>query len=262
MKKTLFHIAAMDCPSEERMIRMKLDSLPFIHHIETDFSQKILTILHDGKPDEIEKSIHELNLGATLIESIDHTGTYLDENIKQSRVLKAVLFINLGFFITEMISGLLSRSMGLVADSLDMLADTLVYGMSLWVVGSTVRKKKRVALLSGYLQLILAFAGLTEVIRRFIIPDQPPESWTMVIISILALAGNSICLVLLSKTGSKEAHIRASMIFTSNDVIVNMGVIAAGFLVYFTGSALPDLLTGMIVFILVIRGALRILKLG
>jgi Co/Zn/Cd efflux system component len=62
--------------------------------------------------------------------------------------------------------------------------------------------------------------------------------------------------------GKEEAHMKASLIFTSNDVIINLGVIAAGFLVNLLNSNKPDLIIGTIVFIIVIRGAIRILKIG
>ncbi len=55
---------------------------------------------------------------------------------------------------------------------------------------------------------------------------------------------------------------QASMIFTSNDIIINTGVIVAGLLVHWTHSNLPDLLIGLIVFLLVMRGARSILQLG
>ncbi len=84
----------------------------------------------------------------------------------------------------------------------------------------------------------------------------------MIIVSIFALIANAICLYLLQKSKSKEAHMKASMIFTSNDVIINLGVILAGLLVNWLDSNKPDLIIGSIVFILVIQGALRILKLG
>ena len=70
------------------------------------------------------------------------------------------MIINFAFFIIEITTGFISKSMGLVADSLDMLADALVYGLSLWAVGSTVLRKKKVARLSGYFQLALALIGL------------------------------------------------------------------------------------------------------
>jgi Co/Zn/Cd efflux system component len=55
---------------------------------------------------------------------------------------------------------------------------------------------------------------------------------------------------------------QASMIFTSNDVIVNIGVIIAGLLVLLTDSNYPDLIVGIIIFGIVARGSMRILKLG
>ncbi|MBZ4676233.1 MAG: cation transporter, partial [Anaerophaga sp.] len=151
---------------------------------------------------------------------------------------------------------------GLVADSLDMLADALVYGLSLWAVGSTVIRKKKVAKLSGYFQLALALSGLSEVIRRFISFVEVPDFQTMIIVSVLALIANSVCLYLLQRSKSNEAHMKATMIFTSNDIIINTGVIVAGVLVLMTQSKYPDLIIGAIVFLIVVRGAFRILKLG
>jgi Co/Zn/Cd efflux system component len=84
----------------------------------------------------------------------------------------------------------------------------------------------------------------------------------MIIVSILALIANSVCLYLLQKSKSEEAHMKATMIFTSNDIIINTGVIAAGVLVLLTQSKYPDLIIGAIVFLIVVRGAFRILKLG
>ena len=84
----------------------------------------------------------------------------------------------------------------------------------------------------------------------------------MIIVSVFALIANGICLYLLQKSKSQEAHMRASMIFTSNDIIINLGVITAGVLVNWLHSGIPDLIIGIIVFGLVIQGAFRILKLS
>ena len=152
--------------------------------------------------------------------------------------------------------------MGLVADSLDMLADSFVYLLALFAVGKAIERKKNVAKISGYFQLILAILGLTEVLRRFFVKTEVPEFQMMMLISFLALLGNAACLYLLQKSKSKEAHIQASVIFTNNDVIINLGVIIAGVLVYFTHSKMPDLAIGTLIFILVTRGAFSILKLS
>lgn len=161
-----------------------------------------------------------------------------------------------------MLTGFIADSMGLVADSLDMLADSIVYGLSLYAVGGTVSRKKAIAKAAGYFQLALAILGFAEVIRRFVGYGETPDFHLMIIISIIALAGNAICLYLLQKSESQEAHMKASMIFTSTDVIVNLGVIVAGAIVYLTDSKLPDLIVGAIVFALVGRGAYKILQLS
>jgi len=263
MQKSTFHISQMDCPSEESLIRMKLDELAEIKKLEFDLENRKLTVFHSGKIDEAKSRIFGLNLGAELIKTED-TEAVIDsfDDQSQRKLLWSVLIINLAFFVIEMTTGFIFGSMGLVADSLDMLADAIVYGLSLWAVGSAVSRKKQVARLAGYFQLALAILGIVEVIRRFIGFEQLPDFRIMIIVSFFALIANAVCLFLLQKSKSKEAHMKASMIFTSNDIIINSGVILAGVLVLLTNSKYPDLIVGSLVFLVVVRGAIRILKLG
>ncbi|MBU2554828.1 MAG: cation diffusion facilitator family transporter [Bacteroidetes bacterium] len=263
MKKSTFYISKMDCPSEESLIRMKLEGLSAIKGLVFDIENRKLTVFHSEENEEIEQHLKELNLGTEHKETIVvQQNEFKDDSSVQSKLLWTVLIINFAFFIIEITTGFISKSMGLVADSLDMLADAFVYGLSLWAVGSTVIRKKKVARMSGYFQLALALLGLSEVIRRFISFEEVPDFQTMIIVSILALIANSVCLYLLQKSKSEEAHMKATMIFTSNDIIINTGVIAAGVLVLLTQSKYPDLIIGAIVFLIVVRGAFRILKLG
>src|SRR5690606_27231211 len=153
-----------------------------------------------GEIDQIEKSVIELNLGGKKISTEQTDRTEFKENENQKKLLWIVLVINFAFFIIEMSTGLISRSMGLVADSLDMLADSFVYGISLFAVGGTVIKKKRIARIAGYFQITLAILGFLEVLRRFFGNEQLPDFSTMIVISILALIANSICLYLLQKS--------------------------------------------------------------
>ncbi len=263
MEKSEFLVRKMDCPSEESMIRMKLDNIQEIKSLDFDIPNRKLTVYHVGNLRGIEKSIDDLNFNSSLLksESVESV-SFVDSSKEQSKLLWTVLLINFIFFLVEIISGFLSRSMGLVSDSLDMLADALVYGLSLYAVGSAVSKKKNVAKISGYFQLVLALFGFAEVVRRFFGYEQVPDFGTMIIISVLALLANVICLYLLQKSNDKEAHMQASMIFTSNDIVINLGVIAAGFLVYILNSKYPDLIIGTAVFIIVARGAFRILNLA
>ena len=254
----------MDCPSEENMIRMKLDGLEVIKKLEFDIENRNLTVYHSENDDEILSRLEALNFGAKLSnsETIEESVLALEDSNVQSKLLWSVLIINFVFFLIEMTTGVISKSMGLVADSLDMLADSFVYGLSLWAVGSSVLRKKKVARWSGYFQLSLALLGIIEVVRRFIGSEEMPDYRIMIGVSIFALIANAACLVLLQRSKSNEAHMKASMIFTSNDVIINGGVILAGVLVLLTQSKYPDLIIGSMVFMIVVRGAIRILKLG
>ena len=252
----------MDCPSEENLIRMKLQDVDVIKALHFNIPKRRLDVIHEGKVAQIVSAIDELKLGSTLIstgEIVDYTK---ENDSSQRKSLWIVLFINFLFFIIEMTTGIISKSMGLVADSLDMLADSIVYGLSLIAVGGTILLKKRIASVAGYFQMSLAVLGFAEVLRRFIGVEQIPDFKMMIFISLFALLANIICLVILQRAKSNEAHMRASMIFTSNDIIINLGVILAGLLVLWLDSSMPDLIIGAIVFIIVVQGALRILKLG
>ncbi|MCX2718657.1 cation transporter [Lentiprolixibacter aurantiacus] len=263
MEKSTFEIPKMDCPSEETLIRMNLQGISGIANLNFDIPNRKLTVFHSGPIDQIEKSIRELDLGGRIISTEKTDQINFKENKNQKKLLRTVLTINFTFFLIEITTGLISKSMGLVADSLDMLADSFVYGISLLAVGGTLTRKKRIAKLAGYFQITLAILGFIEVLRRFFGVEKLPDFSTMIIVSVFALAANGICLYLLQKSKSKEeAHMKASMIFTSNDVIINLGVITAGILVNWLNSNKPDLIIGTIVFILVIQGAIRILKLG
>lgn len=264
MHKAIFKIEKMDCPSEENLIRLKLNNIDHIISQKYDLESRTLTIIHSNDIAKIASAINELGLGSTLLENtvVEYTQALNEEDGKQRKALWIVLAINFLFFVVEMTSGLISKSMGLVADSLDMLADALVYGLSLFAVGAAIARKKRVALISGYFQILLAILGIVEVVKRFVGIEEVPDFQTMIGISILALIANSICLFILQRTKSKDAHIQASLIFSSNDVIINAGVILAGIIVWWTNSNIPDLIIGSIVFAIVIRGAIRILQIA
>ncbi len=263
MQKTRFKISKMDCPSEEQMIRMKLGDLSNIQSLDFDIPNRQLTVYHTGGYDLIFQRLDNLKFDTSLIDSeSEENFVQINNHAQERKLLWQVLAINFLFFVIEIIMGFIANSMGLVADSLDMLADSIVYSLALFAVGGTLSHKKNIAKSAGYFQLLLTALGFAEVIRRFIGLEPVPTFQTMVIISTLALIGNTICLYLLQKSKSKEAHMQASMIFTSNDIIVNLGVILAGGLVYLTNSKYPDLIVGVIVFVIVGQGAVKILKLS
>ncbi|MGU0649081.1 cation transporter [Pseudomonas aeruginosa] len=264
---SVYAVPKMDCPSEERMIRLALNGFDEIRTLSFDLSNRRLEVVHDGETEPITAKLATLGLGASLQETViaDPETIKAAESsavsaTQESGTLRVLLGINAIMFVVEMTAGLIAQSTGLIADSLDMFADAAVYGLALYAVGRSAKMQVRAAHLAGVLQLILAIGVLVEVVRRFVFGSEP-ESLMMMAIAFVALIANTGCLLLISKHREGGAHMKASWIFSANDVVINMGVIAAGALVAWTGSSYPDLIIGTIVGLIVLNGARRILAL-
>lgn len=180
-------------------------------------------------------------------------------NRQERHTLWIVLGINAFMFIFEMALGVIGESTGLVADSLDMFADASVYAISLYAVGRSAGIKIKAAKVSGGLQIFLALLVVFDVIRKCIMGSEPISALMMGVGGI-ALMANTACLMLIAKHRDGGIHMRASLIFSANDVIANTGVILSGLLVWVLGSRYPDLIIGSVIAGIVMRGGLRILK--
>jgi len=180
-------------------------------------------------------------------------------NKEQRSILWVLLAINAAMFFVEFAAGVLAQSTGLIGDSLDMFADSTVYAIALFAVGRSQLAKANAAMTSGIFQILLALLVLADVVRRFILGSDP-LSVVMIAIGTLALAANVIALVIIWSHREGEIHMRASWIFSQNDVIVNLGVILGGVLVYILSSRIPDLVIGGLVSIIVFRGGVRIIR--
>lgn len=257
-----FVIPKMDCSAEEQMVRMALTSMSEVKGLAFDLPNRKLKVFHNDGLNEITSKLEALGFGAKLESTVASVGEIPEkiDSPEQAKVLKILLAINAALFVIEFISGLIAASTGLIADSLDMFADAAVYGIALYAVGKAAKYQVKAAHFAGWIQLFLAITVIVDVIRRFILGSEP-ESLLMIVIGFLALIANVACLYLISGHKDGGAHMKASWIFSANDVIVNLGVIIAGFLVALTGSAYPDLIIGIIVSLFVLNGARKILAL-
>lgn len=262
MKESVYDVPKMDCPSEERMIRLALDDVPAVRGITCDLEGRVVRVQHDGDLDMITSRLAALGLGATYRETIATTAdpAPAPDSATEARTLRLLLAINAVMFVGEMAAAWFARSAGLLADSLDMFADAAVYGLALYAVGRSARAKVRTAHAAGWLQAALAIGAMLEVVRRFVRGSEP-EPPLMIAVAAVALVANVACLWLVSRHREGGAHMRASVIFSANDVIANAGVIAAGVLVALTGSRYPDLVVGAAIAVVVLLGARRILRL-
>ena len=183
----------------------------------------------------------------------------LVERAEQRRVLVIVLAINAAMFLLEFSVGAIAGSAALMADSVDMMGDALVYGVSIYALERSHRWKAGVAMAKGVFILGFGCAVIADIIIK-LQSGLPPSSTPMVVMGILALVANLICLRLLWRFRSLDVNMASTFECSRNDVISNLGVLAAAVLVTLTHSAWPDLLAGAIIATTFLRSALRVIR--
>ncbi len=178
---------------------------------------------------------------------------------KHRKALILVLAINAVLFIVEAIAGFLAHSTALLADSLDMFGDSLVYGFSLYVLWRSAESKAMAAMLKGAIMAAFGIGVLLEAIHKMVV-GVVPVAETMGIIGMLVLLGNGVCFLLLFQHRSDDLNMRSTWLCSRNDIIANAAVLlAAGGVAYFN-SLWPDVVVGLVIAVLFLRTAFDVLR--
>lgn len=188
----------------------------------------------------------------------DDEGSLGARNAAERRTIRWVLAINATQVLFAGAVGIVADSTGLLGAALDNVADAVVYAVSLYAVGRTIVAKARAASLSGVLLITFALGLFGEVVRRFVLGSEP-IGLAMIITAIANAATNLLNLRLLRSHRESGVHLKASWIFTTNDMLANAGIVASGVAVIIFKSPLPDLLIGLAVVAIVIKGGWDIL---
>ncbi|MBI5430140.1 MAG: cation transporter [Nitrosomonadales bacterium] len=178
---------------------------------------------------------------------------------RQSATLRIVLAINAVMFVVELTAGLIGHSVSLVADSLDMLGDALVYGFSLYVVARGATMKARAALLKGIIMAGFGLFVLGQVIYRIVYPQLPVYE-TIGAIGLLALAANGACFYLLWRHRADDINMSSVWLCSRNDIIANISVLFAAVGVWLAHSGWPDIVVGLALAALFLRSAEHVLR--
>lgn len=177
---------------------------------------------------------------------------------RQRRVLVWVLLINAVMFVVEASAGWIAHSSALLADSLDMLGDSIAYGFSLYVINRGPRWTAISALLKGSIMALFGLFVLSEVISKLIWPAVPVAG-TIGLIGMLALLANVICLLLLTRHRSDDINMHSVWLCSRNDIISNVGVLIAAAGVAITQQGWPDIIIGLVIATLFLRSAIQVL---
>ncbi|HVF62864.1 MAG TPA: cation transporter [Casimicrobiaceae bacterium] len=173
---------------------------------------------------------------------------------RQSSTLRIVLAINAVMFVVEFASGVVAGSLALLADSLDMLGDALVYGFSLYVVGLGLVWKMRAARIKAAVMAAFGLLVLGQIVYRLIHPGLPSAE-TMSVVAVVALVANGICFALLVRHRSEDINMRSVWLCSRNDLVANVAVLIAAVGVALAASPWPDVVAGALICALFLRSS-------
>jgi Co/Zn/Cd efflux system component len=181
--------------------------------------------------------------------------------VKQRRVLVAVLAINAVTFLVMTAAALQSRSTSLLSGGLDNFGDAATYALGIAVVAANSKAKARVALFKGALILAAALAVAVQIGWRLANPTIPLFE-TIGAIGLVNLGANLICLRLLTPYRHGDVNMSSAWECSRNDVGEGIAVLVAAFGVWVFGAGWPDLLIGSALLLIFLRSALRVLRAG
>ena len=179
--------------------------------------------------------------------------------VRQGHVLVVVLVANASMFCVEFVAGHLAGSTALVADSLDMLGDSLVYGFSLFVLHRSLGWRARAALVKGVIMAAFGVGVLLEVAFR-LRAGTPPAAPVMAAVGALALLANGFCFALLWRHRADDINLRSTWLCSRNDLIANGAVLVAAALVAGSNSLWPDVIVGVGIAALFLRTAALVIR--
>jgi len=211
----------------------------------------------DLRAHEITSATHKDKAGGSCCEAGVPVFDGLDPRYK--RILWTVIAINATMFLTETIAGQLAGSQALEADALDFLADTVTYGLSMAVIGASLRTRATAALFKGLSLSLMAAWVLGSTIYQTLILGLP-RAEVMGGIAILALAANLASVLLLLRYKDGDANVRSVWLCSRNDAIGNVVVMAAAVGVWGTATAWPDLVVAALMAGIFLTSSVQILR--
>ena len=182
--------------------------------------------------------------------------------ISVRRTLIIVALLNLAYFFIELFAAIKINSVSLFADSIDFLEDTFVNLLILFsfLISSNLRPK-----LSKILVIVILLPGLTALWAALeqIVRPLPPEAFKLTLVGFGALLTNITCTIILMKfRKNNKSLIKAAFLSARNDVLANLIIIVAGIIIMIYPSIWPDLIAGLIIFLINFDAAYKVYQIA
>lgn len=175
------------------------------------------------------------------------------------RVLWVVIAINATMFVVEMAGGLIAGSVSLQADALDFLGDSATYGISLLVLGMSLRWRAGAALIKGTSMGLFGLWVIGATAYHALFPGLPSAP-IMGGIGTAALIANMTSALLLYRHRQGDANMRSVWLCSRNDAVSNLAVILAASGVWATETGWPDLIVGAVMAALALSSSYQVIR--
>ena len=193
------------------------------------------------------------------------------ERPESYRALSIALALTAGWFIVEVIGGIFTHSLALLADAGHMLSDVGALGLALFALWYSRRQATSrrsygyyrgeflAALFNGLALFVISLYVIVEAVRRMQ-NIQEINGGLMLVIAVIGLGVNIAAAWVLSRTHDKSLNVRAAFLHVVGDALGSVGVIAAGTIMVFTGWYLADPIVGIFIAVLIVFAAIRLLR--
>lgn len=242
-----YQVAGMDCPDDVAAIARAARAIVGIEDVQVSLASHAMTVrVADGLAPlpELERAVYGLGFRIDFVDGKDEDYALPAAPFRATpayrRALWAVILLNVGYGAIEMAGGFLSGSQAVKADALDFVGDGLISFLGLLAIGWRPIWRARAALIQGLFLGALGLGVLGATGYRVLV-QRPPEAELMGILGLVGLAVNVSAAMVLMPHRAGDANVRAIWLFSRNDALGNLAVVAAAGLVAWTGTAWPDL---------------------
>lgn len=181
-------------------------------------------------------------------------------NINQSKAILMVALLNFGYFFVEFFVALNITSVSLFADSIDFLEDAFTNFLILIGLYLTLQNRIRLGYLLIGIIFIPSLFTLVFAINQFINPIVT-NGYSLSLYAFGALIINIFCAFLMAKFKQADNSLLITAFYSArNDALANIAMIIAGVITLYTTSYYPDLIVGILIFLLNLDASKAIYK--
>lgn len=264
-----YHVTGMDCSSCAAKVEGAARKVEGVADVKVSIASQIMTLDVDDPPARlpaVEQAVTSLGYQLDRIGTSSAAGAADDDKVPDlshvtpayKRALWIVVLLNAGYGVVEIAGSILAGSQALQADALDFIGDGAISFLGLIAVGWGLAARAKAALLQGVFLALLGFGVIGSTLYRVFV-EHEPQTFLMGSFAVVACIVNILAAVVLIPHRKGDANMRAVWLFSRNDAIGNLAVVAAAGVVWWLDSAWPDLVVAFIIAGLFLQSAWTII---